>query len=119
MAVPPDLATNFNLTDTPVTPRPSATVLLLRGRNPWELLLMHRPWGSDFAPGAYVFPGGSVHEEDAMWEDEIKAAGVRERVEEIGILLARRGGNFARAKDCVAVRTRVEAGHSFFASLHD
>jgi 8-oxo-dGTP pyrophosphatase MutT (NUDIX family) len=91
----------------------------LRGRNPWELLLMHRPWGSDFAPGAYVFPGGSVHEEDATWEDEIKAAAVRELFEEIGILLARRGGNFAREKDCVEVRARVEAGASFGAVLRE
>jgi 8-oxo-dGTP pyrophosphatase MutT (NUDIX family) len=80
---------------------------------------MHRPWGSDFAPGAYVFPGGSVHEEDAVWEDEIKAAAIRELFEEIGILLARRGGNFAREKDCVAVRTRLEAGASFGTALRE
>jgi 8-oxo-dGTP pyrophosphatase MutT (NUDIX family) len=67
----------------------------LRGRNPWELLLMHRPWGSDFAPGAYVFPGGTVHADDAIWEDEIRAAAIREVFEEIGILLARRGRTFA------------------------
>src|SRR5258708_9867541 len=97
MAVPPDLATNFNLTDTPVTPRPSATVLLLRGRNPWELLLMHRPWGSDFAPGAYVFPGGSVHEEGAAGEKGIKAAAVRELFEGIAVRRARRVGSLARA----------------------
>src|SRR4051812_47948556 len=67
----------------PVTPRPSATVLLLRGSQPWELLLMRRPGGADFAPGAYVFPGGSVHGEDAKWPDEIRAAAVRELFEEV------------------------------------
>jgi len=80
---------------------------------------MHRPWGSDFAPGAYVFPGGTVHADDAMWEDEIKTAAIRELFEEIGILLARRGRNFARERDCEAVRSRVEAGASFGAALHE
>ena len=51
----------------PVTPRPSATVLVVRGRDPWELLLVHRPGGSDFAAGAYVFPGGTVHAGDMGW----------------------------------------------------
>ena len=41
---------------------------------------MRRPGGADFAPGAYVFPGGVVHEEDSKWGDEIAAAAVRELV---------------------------------------
>ena len=73
----------------PVTPRPSATVLLVRGRDPWQLLLMKRPGGADFAPDAYVFPGGTVHDDDRSFEDEIRAAAVRELFEEVGILLAR------------------------------
>jgi len=80
---------------------------------------MHRPWGSDFAPGAYVFPGGSVHEEDAMWEDEIKAAAIRELFEEIGILLARRGGTFARQSDSELLRSRVEGGASFGRAMRE
>ena len=80
----------------PVTPRPSATVLVVRGRDPWELLLMQRPGGADFAPGAYVFPGGTVHADDMGWGDEIRMAAVREVFEEVGILLARRGRRFAR-----------------------
>ena len=80
---------------------------------------MHRPWGSDFAPGAYVFPGGTVHADDAMWEDEIKAAAVRELFEEIGILLARRGRSFAREKDCELLRSRVAAGASFGTALRE
>ena len=101
----------------PVTPRPSATVLLVRAGDPWELLLMRRPGGADFAPGAYVFPGGSVHSEDAQWPDEIRAAAVRELFEEVGILLARHGGRFARDADCRAVRTGVEGGASFAEAL--
>lgn len=80
---------------------------------------MHRPWGSDFAPGAYVFPGGTVRAEDATWKDEIRAAGVRELFEEIGILLARRGRKFARERDCELVRSHVEGGAAFAAALRE
>ena len=70
----------------PVTPRPSATVLLVReapNAGDWELLLMRRPGGADFAPGAYVFPGGTVHAGDSKFPDEIRAAAVRELFEEV------------------------------------
>ena len=76
-------------TGDPVEPRPSATVLLIRGSRPFELLLVRRPGGADFAPGAYVFPGGTVHADDRGADDEIKAAAIRELFEEAGILLAR------------------------------
>ncbi|TMG61089.1 MAG: NUDIX hydrolase, partial [Chloroflexi bacterium] len=49
-----DLSGHLNLDGPPVTPRPSATVLLVRDGDPWELLMVHRPGGADFAPGAYV-----------------------------------------------------------------
>jgi len=93
----------------PVEPRPSATVLLIRGDDPWELLMVQRPGGADFAPGAWVFPGGTVHGDDAMWEDEIRAAAVRELFEEAGILLV--GG--AHEAECAKVRGLIEAGSSF------
>jgi len=92
-------------------------VLLVRGRDPWELLLVHRPGGADFAPGAYVFPGGTVHEDDRGANDEIKAAAVRELFEEAGILLARRGRRFAVDSDCARVRSLVEAGAPFAGAL--
>jgi 8-oxo-dGTP pyrophosphatase MutT (NUDIX family) len=101
----------------PVTPRHSATVLLVRGREPWELLLMRRPGGADFAPGAYVFPGGTVHEGDQGWGDDIRAAAVRELFEEVGILLARRGARFARDSDAERVRTAIANGRSFGEAL--
>lgn len=93
----------------PVTPRPSATVLVVREADPWELLLVQRPGGADFAPGAYVFPGGTVHEDDRAWPDEIRAAAVREVFEEVGILLA----VAARDADCERVRSMLGTGRSF------
>ena len=97
----------------PVTPRPSATVLLVRDADPWELLLIRRPGGADFAPGAYVFPGGTVHEDDAAFEDEIGAAAVREVFEEVGILLARG----ATDADCARLRNLLASGSTFSEAL--
>ena len=112
MAIPlPPAAIN---TGAPVEPRPSATVLLIRDRDPWEILMVHRPGGADFAPGAYVFPGGTVHSEDASWPDPIRAAAVREL---FGILLARRGARFARDADCGRVREALAAGAGFTEAL--
>jgi 8-oxo-dGTP pyrophosphatase MutT (NUDIX family) len=113
VALPPEIARHLNLDGPPVTPRPSATVLLVRGRDPWELLLVHRPGGADFAPGAYVFPGGAVHDEDHLWGDQIVAAAVRETFEETGILLARQGRRFARDAETAALRSAIAEGASF------
>jgi 8-oxo-dGTP pyrophosphatase MutT (NUDIX family) len=113
VALPPEIARHLNLDGPPVTPRPSATVLVVRGNDPWELLLVHRPGGADFAPGAYVFPGGAVHEQDRAWDDEIAAAAVRETFEETGILLARKGRRLARDSESSAVRSAIAGGESF------
>lgn len=119
MALPPEIAGHLNLDGPPAQPRPSATVLLLREGPPWELLLVHRPGGADFAPGAYVFPGGSVHADDQPFDDEIRAAAVRELFEEAGILLAREsGGRFARDAACEKLRRLTEAGTPFDRALH-
>lgn len=93
----------------PVTPRPSATVLLVRDADPWELLMVQRPGGADFAPGAYVFPGGTVQESDRYFSDELRAAGVRELFEEAGILLAEGAGE----PECKWVRRSLDRGKSF------
>jgi recombination protein RecT len=113
MALPPEIAGHLNLDGPPVMPRPAATVLLVREEDPWELLLVHRPGGADFAPGAYVFPGGAVHDEDRAWSDEIAGAAVRETFEESGILLARSRGRFARDDECDGLRAAITAGASF------
>jgi 8-oxo-dGTP pyrophosphatase MutT (NUDIX family) len=113
MALPPEIAGHLNLDGPPVEPRPAATVLVVREGDPWELLMVHRPGGADFAPGAYVFPGGAVHKEDRAWPDEIAGAAVRETFEETGILLARNGKRFAEDAELAGLRAAIEQGASF------
>jgi 8-oxo-dGTP pyrophosphatase MutT (NUDIX family) len=97
----------------PVVPRPSATVLLVQDGDPWELLMVQRPGGADFAPGAYVFPGGTVIEDDRSFDDELRAAAVRELFEEAGILLAPDTSD----AECRWVRHELEGGATFGAAL--
>ncbi len=97
----------------PVVPRPSASVLLVdASTRPWQVLMMRRPRAADFAPGVYVFPGGSVHGEDGATEvdDVCRAAAVRELFEEVGILLARRRGRLVRDRECDELRRLLSDG---------
>ncbi len=101
----------------PVTPRDAASVLLLRsaaadgpGGPGMEVYMLRRVRSMAFAPGAFVFPGGSVDPRDAEegmawagpdaqeWGQALDApaalaralvcAAVRETFEESGVLLA-------------------------------
>ena len=101
MSAPPD----------PVTPVPSATILLARdGANGLEVFMVKRHHQIDFASGALVFPGGKAAKGDydtaladftdgaADWPTEMRALGataIREAFEESGILLARPEGSDA------------------------
>ena len=106
---------------TPAVPRDAATVILLRqGAGPGtgvEAFLLRRTAELEFAPGAFVFPGGSVDERDADprigWagpapEDfatqldvaperarALVCAAIRETFEESGVLLAGPAGDGA------------------------
>lgn len=106
---------------TPAIPRDAATVILLRqGAGPGtgvEAFLLRRTAELEFAPGACVFPGGSVDERDADpgigWAgpapEEFAAqldvaperaralvcAAIRETFEESGVLLAGPAGDGA------------------------
>lgn len=110
----------------PATPRPAATVLLLRdGPAGVEVLMTRRSPTASFAPGAYVFPGGAVDAEDAgahalaarrTGQDATRLtqaiAAIRESFEELGILLARHAdGSPATAQDVAA----LDRHGSFFA----
>jgi 8-oxo-dGTP pyrophosphatase MutT (NUDIX family) len=95
----------------PVTPRDAATVMLVRSSVAGlEVYMLRRKASMAFAPGAYVFPGGSVDARDAdeevAWTGPDAAewgrvfdappalaralvcAAVRETFEESGVLLA-------------------------------
>ncbi len=95
---------------SPAVPRDAATIVLVRQVSGVEAYLLRRTRTLDFAPGACVFPGGSVDERDADprigWAgpspadfagrlgtspDHARAlvcAAVRETFEEAGVLLA-------------------------------
>jgi len=76
----------------PSTPRPSASVVLLRrggkhGDRALEVLLLKRTEEAKFMPGVWVFPGGGVDHEDGTGEAGYRACAVRELEEEAGIAL--------------------------------
>ena len=95
----------------PATPKPAATVLLVRDGAPGlEVYLLRRTKGMPFAGGMTAYPGGGVDERDAdteigwagptpaEWAEafgcderlarELVCAAVRETFEEAGVLLA-------------------------------
>ncbi|HVZ10189.1 NUDIX hydrolase [Rhodopila sp.] len=90
---------------TPATPRPAATILLLRdGPGGLEVFMVVRHHAIDFASGALVFPGGRVDDADHDFAsrlgthartghaDAFRVAAIRETFEECGVLLARPAG---------------------------
>src|ERR1700742_1368817 len=77
---------------TPVTPRPAASIVLLRrggkhGQRALEVLLLKRSEEAAFMPGVWVFAGGSVEPEDGEGPDGFRACAARELREEAGIEL--------------------------------
>ncbi len=88
----------------PVVPRDAATVMVLRpAPGGVEVLMLRRPAAMAFAPGAYVFPGGSVDPGDG--DPRIGWAGPAP--EEFGRWLGASPGQ-ARALVCAAVRETFE-----------
>lgn len=92
---------------TPRAPLPAATVVMLRsGSKGLETLLVRRPHTSGFIPGAWVFPGGRVDDDDIRLgrslarndvepepdsesdqDSPFRVAALREAFEETGVLL--------------------------------
>lgn len=121
----------------PVTPRPSATVMIARdGANGMEIFMVARDRQVDFASGAVVFPGGKVDPDDhhEAWQPAAAAlpakgpesqywiAAVRETFEESGLLIAERsGGGRLSAADVAEIgashRARILDGSVTFSSL--
>jgi len=77
----------------PSTPRPAASIVLLRrgakhSQRALEVLMLKRSEEARFMPGVWVFPGGSLDEADGADEAGLRACAVRELAEEAGIELA-------------------------------
>jgi 8-oxo-dGTP pyrophosphatase MutT (NUDIX family) len=75
-------------------PRSAATLILLRdGMRGLETMMIERHAGLSFAPGALVFPGGCLCDDDHTGGSDgglpLRMAAIRECFEECGILLAR------------------------------
>jgi 8-oxo-dGTP pyrophosphatase MutT (NUDIX family) len=93
----------------PATPRDAATVMLLRpAATPgsvaaFQVYMLRRKPSMAFAPGAYVFPGGSVDQRDA--DEEVAWAG--QGVEHWGRVFDT-PPELARALVCAAVRETFE-----------
>jgi 8-oxo-dGTP pyrophosphatase MutT (NUDIX family) len=104
-------------------PVPASTVALLRDVDGGvEVCMLRRPGRSSFAAGAFVFPGGAVDEADGTGPGAYLVAGVREVLEEVGLLI---GGSAPGAGDdgleerIAAARALVLAGGSFTQALTD
>jgi 8-oxo-dGTP pyrophosphatase MutT (NUDIX family) len=102
-------------------PIPASTVALLRDvEGGVEVCMLRRPGQSTFAPGAVVFPGGAVDVSDGTGDAAYTVAGVREVLEEVGILI---GGSAPGTSEqdleerIAAARARVLDGTSFTNAL--
>ncbi len=119
---------------SPPIPRLSATILLVRDRPAFEVLMVKRHHQIDFASGALVFPGGKTEasDSDEAWADRVlgwdqydpatrtlRIAAIREAYEEAGLLLARteEGDVWTGAPEAVAARSAVARGEASFFDL--
>jgi len=90
----------------PAVPRDAATVILLRQAPDLEAFLLRRTRALEFAPGACVFPGGSVDERDAdpaIGETAWAGPSAADLGDQLGISADR-----ARGLVCAAVRETFE-----------
>jgi 8-oxo-dGTP pyrophosphatase MutT (NUDIX family) len=94
----------------PTTPRPAATVMIVRRDGPLEVLLVQRNPDARFMAGAWVFPGGAVDTHDGEGDLALRSAAVREVAEEAGIALPSPAAlvPFSRWITPVQVRTRFD-----------
>jgi len=96
----------------PTTPRPAASVIVLRGAaDDLEVLLVKRNPEARFMGGAWVFPGGAVDRQEGEGDEALRAAALRELREEAGITLADASElvPFSRWITPAQVKTRFDA----------
>lgn len=119
----------------------AATVLLIRDRPAFEVLMVTRHEKTAFAAGALVFPGGKIadDDDDPRWQGlaqgwldltseqrAMRVTAIREVFEETGLLISRSSGAINSAPDTATVARRAicegrlgfltfarEAGHLF------
>src|SRR5882724_6791811 len=99
------------------TPREAATVIVLRGgAQGLEVLLVKRNPEQRFMGGAWVFPGGAVHDTEGDGDAAHRAAAVRELEEEAGVAVGAPNAlvKFSRWITPAAVKIRFDT-HFFLA----
>ena len=76
-------------------------MLVRDGDGGLEVYLQRRHHELVFTPGAYVFPGGAVDDEDSLGpcDDEFRNAAIRECIEEAGAFLALDGDEYVDLSD--------------------
>ena len=88
---------------------PASTVALLRDiEGGVEVCMLRRPLRSSFAADAFVFPGGAVDVADGTGDAAYAVAGLREVLEEVGILI----GGSAQGSADGDLDTRIQAARS-------
>jgi 8-oxo-dGTP pyrophosphatase MutT (NUDIX family) len=101
----------LNTSGQVVKPRPAASVIVLRDSEDGpEVLLVQRNPAQRFMGGAWVFPGGAVHQEDGSPEE----AGRRELDEEAGLGLADSSGFVAFSRWITPQETTIRFDTYFF-----
>ncbi|MFN0040952.1 MAG: MBL fold metallo-hydrolase [Burkholderiales bacterium] len=104
------------MSQAPVTPRPAATLILVRDASQgMEVLLAKRTQLADFAGGAYVFPGGAVDQADAAPELAALASGLDDEAASRRLGIERGGIGYWVA----AIRECFEEAGLLFAHAHD
>jgi len=99
----------------PAEPRDAATVMVLREAAAGvEVLMLRRTAAMKFAPGAYVFPGGSVDTADFAAEIEWHGPDPAEFASRLGAT-----AELARALVCAAVRETFEESGVLLAGRPD
>ena len=109
-------------------PIPAATLIVMReGGGAPQYLVVRRALSMAFAPGAYVFPGGRIDEDDDYLgricapaldpaDAAARVAAIRETLEETGLAVGIAG---IADGDAAALRSRILDGDLFSAALED
>ncbi len=102
----------------PVTPRPAASVILLRGGcERLEVLLVRRTPKARFMGGVWVFPGGSIDALEGAGEAGQRAAALRELREEAAIAIEDPDALVAFSRWITPAQVQIRFDTYFFLAL--